>query len=310
MRSLIITLSAVAPIILCLAIGRLLTRTSVFRDLDWASLEKAMFWIFLPALIFSAIIGGDFNLGESLKFVVVLVITQSTIALSAIVHAWIARLPAATMTSLFQNSVRWNNIIPIALATSLYGNVGLNLVAIALVVMIPIANISCIVVIEYALPRDSATSFWSKLVAVIKNPLVVACIAGMSVKASGIVLPQVLTGTLNILSNATLGVGLLVVGASISARAMRRAWGTIALATVFKVVAMPLLALTLSIALGVDGLARVIAVLCTAMPTAIQGYIVARNMGGDAELMSSLITTGHIASAITIPFMLWLAIWI
>ena len=212
------------------------------------------------------------------------------------------------MTSLFQNAVRWNNIIPIALATSIYGDAGLSLVAIALAVMVPIANISCIVVMEYALPRDATTSVSAKLSAVIKNPLVAACIIGLAVKASGVTLPQVVSGALDIFADATLGVGLLVVGASISARAMRRAWGTVALATALKVIAMPLLALALCIAFGVDDLARTIIVLCTAAPTAMQGYIVARNMGGDAELMSSLITAGHLTAGISIPIMLWLTI--
>ncbi|MGR3984822.1 MAG: AEC family transporter [Gammaproteobacteria bacterium] len=308
--SLLITLQAIAPIVLCLALGKLLTRTPVFRGVDWASLEKVMFWVFLPALIFSAIVSGDFALGASLKLAAVFVIAQTATALAAVLHARIARLPAAAMTSLFQNAVRWNNIIAIALATTLYGNAGLALVAIALAVMVPIANVSCIVVMEYALPRDTAASAWSKLAAVVKNPLIVACIAGVGVKAGGVPLPQVLTGALDILAAATLGAGLLVVGAGISAGAIRRARLHIALATALKIIAMPLFTLALTIAFGIDGLARVIAVLCAAMPTAMQGYIVARNMGGDAELMSSLIATGHLAAAITIPLMLWLTAWV
>ncbi|MDD9882927.1 MAG: hypothetical protein OXU62_00080 [Gammaproteobacteria bacterium] len=39
-------------------------------------------------------------------------------------------------------------------------------------------------------------------------------------------------------------------------------------------------------------------------------HIVARSMGGDAELMSSLITTGHLAAGVTMPLMLWLAMWV
>lgn len=310
MQPLITTLNAIAPVVLCLLLGKLLTRTPVFRGLDWAALEKVMFWVFLPPLIFSAIVSGDFAIGASLKLAVVFVIAQTATALLAVAHARLARLPAATMTSLFQNAVRWNNIIPIALAATLYGDAGLKLVAIALAVMVPIANASCIVVMEYALPRATGASAWSKLAAVLKNPLIVACIAGLGVKVSGVPLPNALTGTLDILAAATLGVGLLVVGAGISPREMHRARAHIALATALKIIAMPLLTLALTIAAGIDGLARVIAVLCAAAPTAMQGYIVARNMGGDASLMSSLIATGHLAAVVTIPLMLWLAVWI
>ncbi|MDD9875494.1 MAG: AEC family transporter [Gammaproteobacteria bacterium] len=308
MHSLLITLNATAPIVLCLVVGKLLTRTPVLRGVDWGSLEKVMFWVFLPALVFSAIIDGDFALRDSWKLAAVFVIAQTATALAAVMHARIARLPAASMTSLFQNAVRWNNIIPIALAAALYGDAGLELAAVALAVMVPIANVSCIVVMEYALPYGAGTSMRAKLAAVLKNPLIIACIAGAGVKAGGIALPGALTGALDILAAATLGVGLLVVGAGISVESIRRARLHIAWATTLKVIAMPLLTLALTTAFGIDGPARAVAVLCTAAPTAMQGYIVARNMGGDAGLMSSLITTGHLAAAATIPLMLWLAV--
>ena len=290
--------------------GKLVARAPALRDVDWASLEKVMFHVFLPALIFSAIVAGDFALRESWKLATVFVIAQTALGLAAFAHARIAGLPAASMTSLFQNAVRWNNIIPLALAATLYGDAGLEVVAVALAVMVPLANVSCIVVIEYALPRGAGASMRAKLTAVLKNPLIIACLAGFGVKVTGVELPSALSGTLDILAAATLGVGLLVVGAGISMQAIRRARLHIAAAIALKVIGMPLLTLALTVAFGIDGLARVIAVLCAAAPTAMQGYIVARSMGGDAELMSSLITTGHLAAGATMPLLLWLAIWI
>ncbi|MDD9885397.1 MAG: AEC family transporter [Gammaproteobacteria bacterium] len=308
MHAFLTTLNAIAPIVLCLVAGKLLTRAPALRDVDWASLEKVMFHVFLPALIFSAIVAGDFALRESWKLATVFVIAQTALGLAAFAHARSARLPAASMTSLFQNAVRWNNIIPLALAATLYGDTGLEVVAVALAVMVPLANISCIVVIEYALPRSAGASMRAKLTAVLKNPLIIACIAGFGVKVTGVELPSALSGTLDILAAATLGVGLLVVGASLSLRAIRRARLHIAAAIALKVICMPLLTLALTVDFGIDGVARTVAVLCAAAPTAMQGYIVARSMGGDAELMSSLITTGHLAAGVTMPLMLWLAI--
>ena len=144
----------------------------------------------------------------------------------------------------------------------------------------------------------------------LKNPLIIACLAGFGVKVTGVELPSALSGTLDILAAATLGVGLLVVGAGISMQAIRRARLHIAAAIALKVIGMPLLTLALTVAFGIDGVARTVAVLCAAAPTAMQGYIVARSMGGDAELMSSLITTGHLAAGATIPLLLWLAMWV
>ena len=45
---------------------------------------------------------------------------------------------------------------------------------------------------------------------------------------------------------------------------------------------------------------------CGAVPGATSSYILARQLGGDATLMASLITGGTILAAITMPVMLWL----
>ena len=306
MDSLVSTLNSISPIVFCLLIGKAMTRTALFRDIHWPSLEKIMFWVFLPPLIFRAIVRGDFAIGDSLKLAAVLVAAQTLMAVGALLHARIFALPAASMTSLFQNAVRWNNIIPIALAATLYGDAGMNLVAVALAVMVPLANVSCIVVLEYTLNR-AVSSWWVKLRAVLKNPLIIACLAGLAVKLTGLTLPAAMMSGLDILGSATLGAGLLVVGASISFGAMSRDRLHLALATAMKTLGMPLITLGLCIAAGINGLPLVIAVLCTAAPTAMQGYIVARNMGGDTELMSSVITAGHLVAVVTIPLMLMLA---
>lgn len=299
-------IDTILPIILCLAFGKAMTHMEVFRSVDWPSLEKVMFWVFLPFLIFRSIALGKFDIVDSLELATVFVLAQAAMAAVAVLHARLAGLSPESMTSLFQNAVRWNNIIPIALVATLYGDEGMSLIAVALAVMVPLANVSCIFVMEYALGRE-ASSWSKKLLAVAKNPLIVACAAGLAVRLIGLPIPVSVMNALDILGSATLGVGLLVVGASISLGAIGRDILHVVPAVAMKIVGMPLITLALCLAFGIEGLAVAVAVLCTATPTAMQGYIVARNMGGDAELMSSIIAVGHVSAVVTIPLMLMLA---
>jgi malonate transporter and related proteins len=299
-------IKTVLPIVACLALGKAMTYIALFRSLDWPSLEKVMFWVFLPILIFKSIAEGEFNVSESVTLAWIFAASQALMATCAILYARFAKLSAASMTSLFQNAVRWNNIIPIALVTTLYGTAGMSIVAVALAIMVPIANISSIIVMEHSLNRE-ASSWTARSFAVLTNPLVVACIAGGAVKLTGLPLPGALTGFLNILGSSTLGVGLLVVGANINFSAMSRDILNVAFASAMKIVVMPLVTLGFCLAFGITGLALVVAVICTAAPTAMQGLIVARNMGGDAELMSSAITVEHVLVVMTIPTMMVIA---
>ena len=70
---------------------------------------------------------------------------------------------------------------------------------------------------------------------------------------------------------------------------------------------MPLVALcaVLLTGLGSDLLPTII--LCCAVPTAMNGYVVARQLGGDAELYAAIVTSQTLLSFITLPFWLMIA---
>lgn len=291
---------AILPVVLCLLLGKALARTPLFGSTDWASLEKLMFWIFLPLLIFKSITQSEFDISTSVSLAIVFFVAQATIICIALVHAFAFGVSNKSMTSLFQSAARWNNIIPIAVASTSLGMEGMNVVAVALAVMVPVANISCIFVLQFALKSGSA-SFSRNLVAVIKNPLIVACLVGFLVKISGYNLPQVFMNFSSILASSTLGVGLICVGAGTNIVAMRREHVHVIGAALTKLVMMPVVVYVLCLMFDIEGIPLTAAVLCAATPTAMQSYVVARNMGGDAELMGSIISAQHILALGTLP---------
>jgi predicted permease len=95
--------------------------------------------------------------------------------------------------------------------------------------------------------------------------------------------------------------GLLAVGAGLRPRALGNALRPILWASGIKLVAMPLVTAPLCALLGVRGPALAVAVIFAALPTATSSYILARQLGGDAELMAALLTTQTVLSALTLP---------
>jgi predicted permease len=77
-------------------------------------------------------------------------------------------------------------------------------------------------------------------------------------------------------------------------------------ATVIKLVLMPALVLGLALLLGLPPISRDVALLFAALPTATSAYILARQLGGDAELMAALITAQTLLAMLTLP--LWLGL--
>ena len=74
-----------------------------------------------------------------------------------------------------------------------------------------------------------------------------------------------------------------------------------------RLIGMPAIVIFMSWLIGLDGLARTVALIAGAVPTAASSYVMARKMGGDAELMSSIVTFQIIAAFFTLPAFIYIA---
>jgi len=74
-----------------------------------------------------------------------------------------------------------------------------------------------------------------------------------------------------------------------------------------KLVLMPAFVLGFALLLGMDAVSRDVALLFAALPTATSAYILARQLGGDAELIAALITSQTLLAMLTLPLWLHLA---
>ena len=101
-------------------------------------------------------------------------------------------------------------------------------------------------------------------------------------------------------------VGLLCAGAGLDVVAVRAGRLWISVSSGIKLVAMPGVALCLARILGLDEASSNVLVLFHALPTAPSAYILARQLGGDARLMTGILTTQTALSILTLPF--WLAL--
>ena len=73
-----------------------------------------------------------------------------------------------------------------------------------------------------------------------------------------------------------------------------------------KLIAMPLVAFTLTQLLALPPVPAQIAVAYAALPTAPAAYILASRMGGDGAFVAMLVSATLIASALALPF--WIAL--
>ncbi|MEQ1939286.1 AEC family transporter [Mesorhizobium sp. CN5-321] len=76
---------------------------------------------------------------------------------------------------------------------------------------------------------------------------------------------------------------------------------------IVKLLVFPAVFLAVAMIVGVTGEPVLYLVLCGAMPTAMNGYVLAKQMGGDADLYATVTTLQTLMSFATIPLALLVA---
>ncbi len=123
--------------------------------------------------------------------------------------------------------------------------------------------------------------------AIARNPFIWGCLIGIAVNLSGIAVPRPLYEFAGSLGRASLAIGLLWSG-RLATRRLRRP-NRAALVTVFlKLIVMPVIAITLGVALGLAGASLTVVACCASVPAASNAYVLARQMGGDAPLLAQI----------------------
>ena len=126
------------------------------------------------------------------------------------------------------------------------------------------------------------------------------------INLAGISVYEPLLVSMDIVGRAGLGIGLLTVGAGIRVQAMRSASATVVISIVAKLFVFPLLVFVGCRLFGVSGIALQIVMLAAAVSTAMNGYVLARQMGGDAEFYAAAASLQVLVSMFSIPLILWL----
>ncbi|MEE9140997.1 MAG: AEC family transporter [Alphaproteobacteria bacterium] len=298
--------AALAPVFFLIVIGYAFRRSGFLEEGFWVRADRLTYFVLFPALLAHNLALA--HLGE-IRFagmVVALVGAVAAVALVLLVLRPRLKLGGPAFTSVFQGSIRPNTYVGLAAAVALYGDAGLTLAAVAVAAMVPLVNVlSTTALARFASdgpePRGDPPPFREIAATVARNPLILACLAGVVLNWSGLGLPLGSEPVLDILGRAALPLGLLSVGAGLDVKAARSAVSPLAVASVCKLVALPAIAVAALKGLGVGGLTATVAILFAALPTSATSYVMARQLGGDHGLMAGIITVETALAVVTLP---------
>ncbi|TDO06712.1 AEC family transporter [Halomonas ventosae] len=272
----------------------------------WPRLERLIYFLLFPAMLVSTLATADVSQVPVARLALALLGAIGLFSLLLWALRTRLRLDPPAFTSAFQGALRFNTYVGVAGAAALHGSAGATVAAVAVALMVPVVNVLCVASFIAAGTLGTA-SLSRSLAALSRNPLILACLAGIALNLSGIGLPGWSQPCLELLGRAALPLGLVAVGVALRPAALLRLDRGVWAANLVKLGLMPALVLALALLLGLDPVTRDVALLFAALPTATSAYILARQLGGDAELMAALITGQTLLAMLTLPLWLRLA---
>jgi hypothetical protein len=297
-------LLGVLPVFALIAIGYGLKRSGFLPLELWGPIERLSIHVLYPGFLIPAIWKADMTAGSAgaaalAAITAVLLIAGATVALKPLM-----KLDGPAFTSVFQGAIRWNSFVFLPVIRGVFGEHGLALAAVIIGALIPIVNIVCVLVMVRWGDGQDATSPRAIAKAMLQNPILVACLTGLALNFAHVPPIPGVFDTLTLLGDAALPLGLIIAGAGLSfAYAARRPW-VLSLTSAAKVLLMPPLMWGLARLYGGDATAQGVALLCGAAPGAAASYVLARQMGGDAQLIAGIVALTTVTSALTIPLFL------
>lgn len=285
------------PDFLLIVLGLALVRFTALNRSVWDGVERLVYFVLFPALLFSTTSRGHASLGDTRD----LVLAGAAMLLIGIALAyaafWARKADRRCVASGVQTAFRFNSYIALAVADRVGGPPAVSLVAVLIALGVPLCNVAAV----WALARHAQSNVWREL---LRNPLLIATLSGLTVHALGWTLPEPIVPVLDRLGQASIALGLMTVGAGLQWRGLHRELPVGIWFLSIRHLLLPLIAMTLAWALALPPLQALVLVLFAAMPTASSAYVLAARMGGDGPYVAGLVSLSTVLGAISIPVFL------
>ena len=307
MDSFIFAINATMPVFLVMAVGWLLRKWKLLNKPFCDVADKLVFKVALPVLLFNEISTSELHQNFDISFVLFCMIGTTIIFFAVWFLARIFIKDTSLVGAFSQAAARGSAaILGIAFVENIYGSAGMT--PLMIVSAVPLFNIYSVIILTFSAESDVHGSAQIKkaVINVIKNPIIIGIVLGLPFSIFRVQFPVIITKTITSISNIATPLALLTVGATFEGRAAIKKLKPTFAATVIKLIILPMIFLPLAVLFGFRGSELVAILIMVGSPTTVSCYIMAKNMGNDPILSSSIIVSATIFSSVTLTSWIFL----
>ena len=305
MENLMFCLNATGPIFLMMVFGLFLRKVGIL-DEDFANrMNKFVFKIPLPFLLFSDLASVDFSRVWNIKFIVFcFVVTLISITISTLVSClWRDKsIRGEFIQASYRSSAA---LLGIAFIQNIYGTVGM--APLMIIGSVPLYNVMAVVVLSFFKPGNN--SFDKVLVkktlkGIVTNPIIIGIVAGFVWSALKLPMPLILHKTVSSIGATATPMGLMSMGATFEMKKATSKMKPTLVAVFMKLIGFCAIFLPVAAMLGFRNEQLIAILVMLGSATTVSSFVMARNMGHEGTLSSGVIMMTTLLSAFTLT--MWL----
>ena len=307
MDNLIFCLNVTVPIFLTLLLGYFFRRIGLFDEAFVNRMNKFVFVIPLPALLFQDIAKIDIYEAWDSKMVIFCFLITS---LSIMISVFLSRLlhPSDIRGEFIQASYRSSAaILGIAVIQNLYGNAGM--APVMIIGSVPLYNVMAVIVLSFFKPGQNGIDravLKKTFKGIVTNPIILGIVAGLLWSAIGLPFAGTPAKAVTSIGNMATPMGLMAMGATFDLKKASAKAKPAFAATFIKLVGFVAVFLPIAVAFGFRDSELIAILVMLGSATTVSCFVMARNMGHEGVISSTTIMLTTLLSAFTLT--LWLYI--
>ena len=305
MENLIFSLNATIPIFLMMLLGMLFRKLGWMDEVFAAKMNKFVFLVPLPVLLFEQLATVDFSEVWDIKFILFcFVVTAISITISTLISMlWKDRsIKGEFIQATYRSSAA---LLGIAFIQNMYGTAGM--APLMIIGSVPLYNVMAVVVLSLFKPGNN--SFDKALVkktlkGIVTNPIIIGIVAGFVWSALKLPMPLILHKTVSSIGATATPMGLMSMGATFEMKKATSKMKPILVAVFMKLVGFCAIFLPVAAMLGFRNEQLIAILVMLGSATTVSCFVMARNMGHEGTLSSGVIMMTTLLSAFTLT--MWL----
>ena len=298
-------LNSIFPVFALIVLGYLLKKFDLTTDEYLKTSDKLVYFIFFPALLFWKI-GGSASIAIDWLFCGAATAAIMVIYLLSGIALKVFKVADFQAGSFSQSCYRFNTYIGMAIIMNALGDEGVKHFGIMIGFAIPLINFMAVSTLIWFSGKDFKVTQRIRITvkAIVSNPLILACIAGILYARSVNYFPVFIDNTLSLTTFITLPLALLSIGGSLRLKNFKEDFKLSLIAAVFKLVLLPITGYAFMKELNVSIVPFKVGMIFFALPTSTAIYVLSSQLNSDTRLASASIVLSTIFSFFSLSIIL------